>query len=269
MAVTKQTLDFTNVKEGGSFNKSRIPAGDYKATVAKVEDAKTKAGKFNYLFTIKLVGKHASAAFPYYCGIEEKDLWKIRNLFVSAGLNIPKRKFSLDPTKVIKKTFGVAITDTEYEGKAQSEISAIFPAAELDLGSTPEDDDTEVVGDDEDTEEEPEPVAEVEDEEEEPADEGDQFDGMDRDALKLYIKGNNADFKVFKSTTDDALREEARRLAAVEPEGEVEEEVEEDEEEEEIIVPPAKTAPKRPAKPAARPKRNAPAEDEELDIEDM
>lgn len=268
MAVTKQTLDFTNVKEGGSFNKSRIPAGDYKATVAKVEDAKTKAGKFNYLFTIKIVGAHASSAFPYYCGIEEKDLWKIRNLFVSAGLTIPKRKFSLDPTKVVKRTFGVAITDTEYDGKDQSEISAIFPLAELDLGSTPEDDDTEVVGDDEDGEEEPEPAAEVEDEEEEEPAEGDEFDALDRNALKALVKAGNPDFKVFKSTTDDALREEARRLSAVEEEVVEEEEVEE-EEEEEVIVPPAKPAAKRPAKPATPRKRAVPAEDEELDIEDM
>lgn len=56
----------------------------------------------------------------------------------------------------------------------------------------------------EETEEEPEP------EEEEPEQEGDEYDQMDRKALKKVLKDNGIGFKVYKSTTDDEIRNAIR-----------------------------------------------------------
>lgn len=53
-------------------------------------------------------------------------------------------------------------------------------------------------------EEEPEP------EEEEPEQEGDEYDQMDRKALKKVLKDNGIGFKVYKSTTDDEIRNAIR-----------------------------------------------------------
>ena len=55
-------------------------------------------------------------------------------------------------------------------------------------------------------EEEPEPEAE----EEEPEQEGDEYDQMDRKALKKVLKDNGIGFKVYKSTTDDEIRNAIR-----------------------------------------------------------
>ena len=82
---------------------------------------------------------------------------------------------------------------------------------------------------------------EAEEEEEETAEEtneGDQFDAMDRTALKNYIKEQGLDIKVKKSWSDDVLRDEIRKATAedVEPEAEEEE----------------KTAPAAPAKKAEK-----------------
>ena len=86
---------------------------------------------------------------------------------------------------------------------------------------------------------------EAEEEEEETAeetaeetDEGDQFDAMDRTALKNYIKEQGLDIKVKKSWSDDVLRDEIRKATAEDAEPEAEEE--------------EKTAPAAPAKKAEK-----------------
>lgn len=180
--VSKQILDFTDVKDGGAtFNKKRVPGGDYLAKVTKVVDAPTKEKKEpQWLYTVELVEKFTDRKFPYYCKLESSQLWKLRNIFLAAGITIPKKKVKLDPARIIGKLIGVTLEDDEYDGKLQSNISTVFPATELAGDSDDEDEEAEDLADDED-EEEPAPVtrrkkpapapAEEEDEEEEEAEE--------------------------------------------------------------------------------------------------
>jgi hypothetical protein len=140
MGAKKVNLDFTNVKEGGAFNKKHQMMGDYKAQIVKVQDAKKKSdGSPMWLFTIKA----GTGTYPYYCGFEENVLWKIRNLAVAAGQNVPKKRVALDPNKLVNKYIGVTLEDEEYEGKMQSSVGAVFPTSELEEteGSSDDDDD--------------------------------------------------------------------------------------------------------------------------------
>lgn len=50
-------------------------------------------------------------------------------------------------------------------------------------------------------------------EEEEEEEAGDQFDAMDRNALKIFIRDNNLAVKVYKTTTDEDLRAAVREAA--------------------------------------------------------
>src|SRR5690606_18206436 len=146
--ASSQNIDFSNVKDGGNFNKKRIPAGDYLATITKIEDAEAKDGIFQYLISIK-INKHTSSVLPYYCKLQENQLWKLRNILIAAGLTVPKRKVKVDPNRLVGKIIGVTVEDAEYEGKDQSEIAGVFPAAELSDIS----DDDEPAEDDDEAEE--------------------------------------------------------------------------------------------------------------------
>lgn len=135
-------LDFTNVKDGGNFNKKHQAPGDYKAKVVKVDDVAKKDDPSvkMWLFTIQV----GTGTYPYYCTYTaENQLWKIRNLFVAAGINIPKKRMAVDPNKVVGKAIGVTLEDEEYEGKMQSVVQSTFPTSELegDGGSDEADDD--------------------------------------------------------------------------------------------------------------------------------
>lgn len=228
--LTAKVVDFSNVKDGGgNFKKSRIPAGDYLARVVKCEDAEAKGdGVFQYLFTLQVTA-HPSNRYPYYCKLQENQLWKLRNLLIAAGINVPKKRVKLDPSKVVGKTVGVTMEDDEYEGKAQSTVASIFPASELS-GAPEEDADASLSAGDEGEEEEAE-VATTTDDEEEEEDEAttDPFADMDRTALKKFLTNADPNFKARKSQSDDDLRELARAVP-------VDADVDEDDELEELDI---------------------------------
>jgi len=223
MGASVKVVDFSNVKDGGQFNKARIPAGDYLAKVIKVEDAQTKESKeFQYLFTIQ-IQKRPSSKFPYYCKLAENQLWKLRNLLIAAGLNVPKKREKVDPNRVVGKIIGVTVDDTEYEDKEQSEITGVFPASELQDSVMNDDDDDEMADDVDDADDELEDLDEASDEEdeEEPAeedeevDEGDEWDAItDRLELRKALKKVAPDVKTTTAMTEDDIRDLIRKAYA-------------------------------------------------------
>jgi hypothetical protein len=291
--ATAKVIDLTNVKDGGNFNKKRMPEGDYPARVTKVEDQKSSADEgFMWLFTIQV---DKGGTYPYYCKLVENQLWKVRNLCIAAGINVPKKKLKLDPERLVGKRIAVTLEDDEYEGKKQSNIAATFPLSELDDFAG--DDDEDAVGDDADDEDEdyeeeappppkkrakakpaPEPeededeeedeVDEEEEDEDEEDEEGDEFSGLDRDKLKRRLRKEIPGYKISRKQSDEDLRNVLREHLA----GEDEEDEEDDEEE---PPPPRRTAKKAPAKKAAAKKRSTRVEDvtddelDELDIDEI
>lgn len=163
MPATKRTVDFTNVKDAPGIRPRRMPAGDYLALIKDVNDHKTDKDPNQWAFTIELV-EHRGASYAYYCGSsDEKLLWKIRNMFLACGIQVPKRRMGVDPNKLVGRKIGVTLEDDEYNGKEKSSIAGMFPADELtaedsDAGAEdPEDDEYE--DDEEELEEEPPPPA--------------------------------------------------------------------------------------------------------------
>lgn len=171
--VTSRAVDFTNVKDGSDVNPKRQPAGDYAGKVVKVFDSPSKKDNvFQWCFIISA----GTGTYPYYCKLQENQLWKLRNLFIAAGMTVPKKKIKVDPTKVVGKTIGLTLGDDEYQDKLKSVIEAVFPASDLGDAVAPdeeedyedeEEDEEEVADEAADDEEEEEEDAEEEEEEEE------------------------------------------------------------------------------------------------------
>ena len=97
--------------------------------------------------------------------------------------------------------------ETEAESEDEGEENPSEQEAEEGLAEEAAEEETaEAEESEEEEEEEPEPEAE----EEEPEQEGDEYDQMDRKALKKVLKDNGIGFKVYKSTTDDEIRNAIR-----------------------------------------------------------
>jgi hypothetical protein len=265
--ASAKVIDLTNVKDASVFNKRRMPAGDYPARITKVQDEKSSSDSgFMWLFTITVDG---GGTYPYYCKLVENQLWKIRNLCLAAGMNVPKKRLKLDPEKLVGKRIAVTLEDGEYEGKKQSEVNATFPLSELDGA-----DDDEGIGDDADDDDEdeeepppppkkrtkkaappPEPEDEDEIDEEEDEDEEDELAGLDRDKLKRRLRKAVPGVSIKRNQSDDDLRDAIRAAEGGD-------EDEDDEEEEDEAPPPKKTTKKRST-------RVADVTDDELDELDI
>lgn len=158
MPAKARKLDFTNVKER-KFTKRHVTAGDYKATVTDVEDAKSKSDSgAMWLFTIRLEGV-GEATYPYYCKLDADNLWKVKTLFGCAGLKVPKSLVKMDPNRVIDREIGVTMDDTEYNGRMQSEVASVIPADEVEATEDEGETGTDDIEDEDEEEEEEAPKA--------------------------------------------------------------------------------------------------------------
>lgn len=262
--VAKRTLDFSNVKESSGINPKHVESGEYAAKITGVTEVEAKDGVPMWLFTIT-PDEHRSATYPYYCKLQENQLWKVRNLFISAGLGklvAGKAKSTVDPNKVVGKAIGILLEEDEYEGKMKSVIEAVMPMSDLEDGGVEEDPEIDV---DEEEEEEvvapkkrkAAPVVEEEDEEEEeeeaPA------------PKKRAKKAKPAPVEEEEEEEEEEVPAPKKRKAKAAPV--VEEDEEEEDEEEEAPKPVSKrTAARRAAKAKAEP---AEEEEDELDLDDL
>lgn len=128
-SAKKRVLDLSDVKEvsGSGINPRRMPEGEYLAKVVDVQEKESaKDGQPMWLFILELVD-HRGACYPYYCKLQANQLWKVRNLFLSAGVDLPKAKVSVNPNKVVGKQLIVLLEDDEYQGRQKSNIAGVYP----------------------------------------------------------------------------------------------------------------------------------------------
>src|SRR5690349_10463144 len=161
-----------------------------------------------WLFTIELV-KYPDRKFPFYCKLTENQLWKLRNLCLAAGMPIPKKKIKLDPNRLVGKLIGVTMDDDEYEGKPQSNVSATFPASELEESADDVDDLDETEDDEEEDEETDDEVDSDEGEEEEEGEE-EPAPPVRKAAAKKAVpaqRTKSSTRKAVEAVTEDELEE--------------------------------------------------------------
>lgn len=232
MPATKHSVDFTNVKEGSIFRPKHKPEGEYLARIVKVDDHQPndKDKPMGWVFTITIDGD-ARSTYPVYAGPDEKQAWKVRKMFVAAGIAVPKKRVMVDPNRLAGKEIGVFLEDDEYEGRLRSRVADFLTVDEIGEGNDEAED-------------------EIEEEEEEEA----------PPARKRAAA---------KKTTSTAKRRKPE--PEPEPEDDEEEYDDEEEEEEPPPPPRKRTAAKKaPAKKATTRRRPAPEpEDDEDDVDDL
>jgi hypothetical protein len=129
--VTKKILDFTNVRDRGNFNPRHKKEGDYRFRITGVVDDVSKSNSNDMWVFTMVPTDDKSATYPYRCTLNEESLWKIRNLFIAAGKQVPKKKVRVDPAVLVGKEVGVHLVDHEYNDRVSSQIDSVFPVSDL------------------------------------------------------------------------------------------------------------------------------------------
>lgn len=240
MAV-KQTIDFSQTKDQSGFNPKRKEEGEYLGTITSFTDTKSKANAAMWVFGVSLKNDRR-ATYPVYCLLGADQVWKLRNMMIAAGFQVPKKKIQVDGNRLVGKDIGIFLEDDEYEGKPKSVIASFFPASEYTGPDNADDDDAE----------------------------DEQYEEADGEE---YEDDETEDDVPADDTEDD------EEPAEDEPEDEVEEEDDEEDEEEDAEPEPAprktkaaaSSAPRKAAPARARTtKKPAPVEDEdEMDVDEL
>ena len=189
--ATKQTIDFSQTKDQSGFNPKRKEEGEYLGTIVSFSDTKSKAGAAMWVFGVALKNDRR-ATYPVYCLLGADQVWKLRNMMLAAGFQVPKKRITVDGNRLVGKDIGIFLEDDEYEGKPKSVIGSFFPASEYSGPENEDDDatedeeyeeaaDEEYEDDEEPADGEPEDEAPEDDEESDDADEEPEDDAEDED----------------------------------------------------------------------------------------
>lgn len=127
----KRPIDFSGVKDGGGISPKRVPEGDYPLKIASVTDEISKNDNDMLVYILEIVGKRGYS-YPYHCVLDTDSLWKLYNLIVATGKEVPKKRVSFDPNSIVGAEIGGTLVDDEYEGRPKSTIASVFPLEDLD-----------------------------------------------------------------------------------------------------------------------------------------
>lgn len=159
----KIIVDFTNTKDQSGINPVHQKAGDYRGLIKQVDHSIAQTeNKTPQLVYIIQDADRPSAAYRYNCPLTENSLWKIRNLLIASGIEVPKKRLNIAAIaqKIVGREIGMTLDDDEYQGRMRSQIVGVFPVKDLPSDETgsvdPEDDDLDDEEDD-DEEEAPSP----------------------------------------------------------------------------------------------------------------
>lgn len=125
----KIRIDFSKTEERSGWNTRQIPAGIYKAEIVSVKETEAQDGTGMLVYGFRPAhSKFRTRMFPFYCKLQQNQLWKLRDLLVAAGETIPKKALNIDPNKVVGREIAIEVEDDVWEGKVRSQVQAVFSA---------------------------------------------------------------------------------------------------------------------------------------------
>lgn len=263
----KIRLDFSKVEERSGWNTKGIPEGLHEMKVVGVEQ--TEAGDGTAMLVYALVPtnpKYKTRRFPFYCKLQQNQLWKLRDLIVATGGTVPKKATMVDPDQPVGKLLAAEVEDETGQYAGRSSVNGTYGTDILDDADN---DDADVDEDDEEYEADEAEDEEYEDEaeEEEDEDEEEDLNDLTLPELRKRAKALGIDHAGVKKDEliELILEEEGEEEAEDEDDDlddddledeELEDEEFEDEEEEDEEPAPRRKAPARkPAAKAAAPAR--------------
>ena len=105
-----------------------IPEGDYVAAFIDAEEAISQSQ--NEMIVVKveiLEGEYKSRGLKDYLVFTDGAKWKLAQVLVAIGIDIPEGDFELAPEDLIGKTFGIRTIEEEYNGKPTAKIDRYYP----------------------------------------------------------------------------------------------------------------------------------------------
>lgn len=178
----KIRLDFSKTEERSGWNSRQIPEGLHKMKIDAVQETEAQDGTAMLVYAlVPTDAKYKTRRFPYYCKLQQNQLWKLRDLLVAAGQSVPKKALQIDPGKVVGQVIAAEVEDDMYNGQTRSQVQGTYSLDILDEDGADDEveDDEEGVDFDEISDEGIEEEDDLDEDIEEDLDDEDEFDDED------------------------------------------------------------------------------------------
>src|SRR6478609_3509405 len=165
----KIRLDFSKVEERSGWNTKEMPEGLHRFKVVGVEETEAQDGTDMLVYALVPTNpRYKTRRFPFYCKLQQNQLWKLRDLIVAAGGTVPKKVTSIDPDQPVGHEVAAEVEDESGQYAGRSSLNGVYGLDILDDedGADASDEDDEEYEGEEDAEEEYDDEEEVEEEEE-------------------------------------------------------------------------------------------------------
>lgn len=122
------SVDFEGVK-----NFKAVPEGPYILKIVSAEhgESKQENPKIDWEFEVSQ-GEHEGAKLWATTSLDEKALWKVRELLEAAGQDVPDGEMDIDLDDIVGCELGAIIYHEEYEGKNRAKIGDFISVDEVD-----------------------------------------------------------------------------------------------------------------------------------------
>lgn len=108
-----------------------VPAGQYAVAFINAEETTSQAGNPMIVAEVEILrGEYKSRSLRDYLVFTDAAKWKIAQVLVAIGREIPQEEFELTPADLIGRTCGVETVEEEYNGKPQAKIDRYYPLDE-------------------------------------------------------------------------------------------------------------------------------------------
>jgi hypothetical protein len=143
-------VDFTNVRDASGYSQTHVKPGDYRGKIKSVEFGESKQNKTPMLTYALALFDRPSATYRYNCPLTEASFWKLRNLLVAAGVNVPKKKVNIASIaeRIVGKEVGMSLEDEEYKDQVRSQVVQVFSADDLPANVPADEDEPEADSED-------------------------------------------------------------------------------------------------------------------------
>lgn len=124
-------IDFSDVKDPSPYSPKPVEPGEYLAHVSNVTSQRSKSDDtLMWVFALKL-DSVPGAVYPFYCKLTPNQLWKLHQLGIACGLDMPKSVKTVQAEKFVGKALGVIVEEDEYNGKPKGVVSKCIPVSEV------------------------------------------------------------------------------------------------------------------------------------------
>lgn len=142
--IKGDVINFEGVEAGGGGGGAKVPEGDYRVKVIKIERKPSKQDNDMLVWRYEITeGKYKGKKLrPVYTVLTIDSLWKLMRVVESLGMNADEISIKKTMKNALGKESGVTVVDgEEYNGKIPSEIAEHITLEEYEGLDHSDDDD--------------------------------------------------------------------------------------------------------------------------------